>query len=299
MTKKVVFISYSHDSDDHKKWVKKFADDLEKFGGFEILLDQNLPEGYPLNIFMQKGIVIADKVLVIGTPKYKEKSQSGQGAAFEGSIISTNLMQNIESCKYYPILRSGTFETSFPEYLQGRKGVDLRDNSDYSNKVQEIVNSLSNEKPLPKALSGKPIDSMSNSQPEAKAYFSHGMEYTKGELEEMLYNAENNLSIIKELMGKIGEEIPYLDGEHCIMASMRIEAYIDSLSQLLPSIKDYVFTADDIEFANKTYNAVASVWGKYVTNPDKPQNTKQTEQIISSIIERIKWKIDRYNKTRQ
>ena len=34
MTKKILFISYSHDSDDHKKWVKKFAEDLEQLGAF-------------------------------------------------------------------------------------------------------------------------------------------------------------------------------------------------------------------------------------------------------------------------
>jgi len=70
------------------------------------------------------------------------------------------------------------------------------------------------------------------------------MEYTKSELEEMTYNAEVNLDHIKDtgdgigLMEKIDEEIPFLNGKHCVMASIRIEAYIDKLSQLLPLIKD-------------------------------------------------------------
>ncbi|MBR1798495.1 MAG: hypothetical protein IJ761_01155 [Bacteroidales bacterium] len=89
-----------------------------KFGKFEILLDQDLPKGYPLTRFMEMGISRADKVLIIGTPKYKKKAEQGEGAAFEGSIISTELMNDIDSIKYYPILRSGTFETSFPTILQ-------------------------------------------------------------------------------------------------------------------------------------------------------------------------------------
>ena len=111
---KTLFISYSHDSEAHKAWVKKFAEDLAARGNFEILLDQDLPKGFPLTRFMEQGLANADKVLVIGTPEYKQKSETGKGVAFEGSIISTELMQDIDTCKYYPILRSGTFETSFP-----------------------------------------------------------------------------------------------------------------------------------------------------------------------------------------
>ena len=68
---KILFISYSHDSEAHKAWVKKFANDLENLGDFEVLLDQNMPKGFPLTRFMEKGMTSADKVLVIGTPMYK------------------------------------------------------------------------------------------------------------------------------------------------------------------------------------------------------------------------------------
>lgn len=149
---KTLFISYSHDSEEHKAWVKKFADDLEELGDFQILLDQNLPKGFPLTRFMEKGLANADKVLIIGTPQYKQKSETGKGVAFEGSIISTELMQDIDSLKYYPILRSGTFETSFPIVLQKRGGDDLSNDIDYSKKMQIIAESITNEKPIPSAL---------------------------------------------------------------------------------------------------------------------------------------------------
>ena len=35
--KKIIFISYSHDSEEHKKWVKKFAHDLSTIGPKEPL----------------------------------------------------------------------------------------------------------------------------------------------------------------------------------------------------------------------------------------------------------------------
>ncbi len=39
--KKILFIAYSHDNEEHKAWVKKFADDISRFGNFEVLLDQS------------------------------------------------------------------------------------------------------------------------------------------------------------------------------------------------------------------------------------------------------------------
>lgn len=156
---KTLFISYSHDSKEHMDWVKKFACDLEALGDFEIYLDQNLPKGLSFTRFMEVGIANADKVLVIGTPEYKRKAEAGKGVAFEEAIISTELMQDIDTLKYYPILRSGTFDTSFPPILQGRNGDDLTKDSDYEDKLQIIADSILNEKPLPKifAKEAKPV----------------------------------------------------------------------------------------------------------------------------------------------
>ena len=124
---KILFISYSHDSEEHKAWVKKFADDLETLGDFEILLDQNMPKGFPLTRFMEKGMTTADKVLVIGTPTYKTKAELGKGVAFEESIISTELLHDIETLKFYP-------------------------NTKYHLTLQAIADSITNEKPVPAAL---------------------------------------------------------------------------------------------------------------------------------------------------
>lgn len=150
---KVLFFSYSHDSIEHCAWVKFFAEDLASLGDFEILLDQNLPKGYSFTRFMEYGLSVADKVLVIGTPQYKEKSMKGKGVAFEEAIISADLMRNIDTTKYYPILRSGTFEDSFPPILQGRNGDDLSDDTKYDVTVKSIADLLMSEKSLPAALS--------------------------------------------------------------------------------------------------------------------------------------------------
>lgn len=168
---KVVFICYSHDSEEHKAWVKKFADDLSMLGDFEILLDQNMPNGYSFTRFMEIGLAKADKVLVIGTPKYRKKAENGRGVAFEESIISAELMKNIDTTKYYPILRAGTFETSFPPILQGRKGDDMTDDTQYEVVLKSIAESILNEKPLPSVFNRLSQTSLIEMTPVAKVDF--------------------------------------------------------------------------------------------------------------------------------
>lgn len=172
---KVLFISYSHDSEEHKAWVKKFAQDLTELGDFEILLDQDLPKGFPLLRFMENGLVNADKVLIIGTPQYKLKSERGKGVAFEGSIISTELMKDIDTIEYYPILRAGSYETSFPIALQGRSGDDLSNDAEYKEKLQIIVDSIMNEKPIPTSLLRNPKNEMPEGQAVANVYLSQDL----------------------------------------------------------------------------------------------------------------------------
>lgn len=170
---KTLFISYSHDSEEHQAWVKRFADDLASVGGFTVLLDQNLPKGASFIRFMELGISVADKVLVIGTPGYKSKAVSGKGVAFEEAIIGSELMRDIDSTKYYPILRCGTsFEESFPPILHGRNGDDMRDDSKYADTLKVIVDAISNEQPLPKILKESQIKIEQPIAPALSVFFS-------------------------------------------------------------------------------------------------------------------------------
>lgn len=142
---KQVFVSYSHDSEEHMAWVKRFADDLQEKGGLLVLLDQDLPKGASLPRFMQQGLMMSDRVLVIGTPNYLKRSLDTGGVAFEESIISNEFMIDIDTTKYYPILREGTFDTAFPPILAGRNGDDFTDDSKYQDKLQVVINEINGE----------------------------------------------------------------------------------------------------------------------------------------------------------
>lgn len=127
---------------------------------------------------MELGINVADKVLVIGTPDYKKKAVSGIGVAFEEAIIGSELMRDIDSTKYYPILRrGGSFKDSFPPILHGRNGDDMRDDTKYFETLKEIVNSIAKEQPLPEILKASQISIIQPEVPALNVYFSVNILY--------------------------------------------------------------------------------------------------------------------------
>lgn len=138
----VVFISYSWDSEMHKKWVAKLADDLTK-AGIYVLLDQYLEDGTILPIFMELGILRADKVIVIGTKIYKQKSyHSNTGAAFEDTIIRIQMFNNLGTKKFITCLREGNFEDSFPMILGGCKGHDFTCDENYLSELDSLCHEI-------------------------------------------------------------------------------------------------------------------------------------------------------------
>ena len=151
MSKKAIFISYSWEEEEHQAWVKKFSDDLQTRLGnnYEVLLDQNLPRGFPLTRFMEIGLEDSERVLVIGTPTYKKKSRDGKGVAFEHTIISSEIFNIIDTTKFYPILRKGSFVDSFPLALRGRIGDDFTKDTYYEKNLQTVVNAIINDNPIP------------------------------------------------------------------------------------------------------------------------------------------------------
>lgn len=140
----IVFISYSWDSETHKAWVLKFAEDL-KSKGILVLLDQKYEDGGDLVDFMRKGIRVADRVLVIGTPAYKEKAENHNGGAkLEDQIINIDLYHEFTTTKYIPCLRFGSFTDSFTEYLSVRKGFDFSKEEKYLEELERLANSIIN-----------------------------------------------------------------------------------------------------------------------------------------------------------
>ena len=144
---KSVFISYSYDDHNHELWVKYFADTL-KANGVKVLFDKDLPYGSDLPSFMIKGIKDADIVLVIGTPAYLQKVQNSEttGVKYEDVIIINSLMDDIDTNKFIPILRKGSYKDSFSPLLSHRKGIDFSNDGMFDDKIKELLDALNLER---------------------------------------------------------------------------------------------------------------------------------------------------------
>lgn len=120
-----VFLSYSHDSLDHKKWVLDLATRLRS-NGVESIIDQwSLGPGDDLPHFMEQNLAIADRVLMICTENYVQKANAGAGGVgYEKMIVTADLLKRIDSNKVIPLIRqSGTH--AVPTFLQTKLYLDF------------------------------------------------------------------------------------------------------------------------------------------------------------------------------
>lgn len=162
----IVFISYSWDNDEiHKAWVKKLADDLRSKYAVYTLLDQYNSGGVSLVEFMDRGLRIAHRVLIIGTPGYRQRAEEGfgTGGKYEGAIINAEIYHNTNTCKFIPILRKGeSFKESFINIISVRNGYDFRDNSQYEENLKKLADDLYGRGAKAPALSNAAVQTNHN-----------------------------------------------------------------------------------------------------------------------------------------
>jgi hypothetical protein len=127
MSTPVVFLSYSHDSPEHRAAVLKLSNRL-RADGCETFLDQYVngtpSEKWPR--WMLNGVERATHVLCICTPTYyrrfrgHEEPGKGKGADWEGAIITQEIYDSrSHGTKFIPVLFTGTSDSTIPEPLRG------------------------------------------------------------------------------------------------------------------------------------------------------------------------------------
>lgn len=142
-----VFISYSHDSQDHKKWVLELAIRLRN-NGIDAIIDQfELKLGDDLPHFMETNLENADKIIMICTDRYVDKSNKGEGGVgYEKMIITSNLLKQINRNKIIPIIRQNG-ETKIPTFLKTKLYINFSKNDDFEYNYDELVRTI-HEHPL-------------------------------------------------------------------------------------------------------------------------------------------------------
>jgi hypothetical protein len=131
------FISYSWDDDAHREWVRGLAERL-RADGVDVTLDQwAAVPGDQLPAFMETAIRENEFVVVICTPRYKQRSDNREGGVgYEGDIMSAEVLNQGNHRKFIPVLRQGAWPDASPSWLAGRYYINLT-GSPYSERDYE------------------------------------------------------------------------------------------------------------------------------------------------------------------
>jgi hypothetical protein len=144
MTIPKVFVSYSHDSQAHKKWVLELATRLRKVG-VDAALDQwDLGPGDDIPLFMERNLASADRVVMVCTEKYVEKANAGTGGVgYEKMIVTADLMEKVDSNKVIPIVRQeGTHLV--PVFLKSKLYLDFSREDQFEESFDDLTRSVHN-----------------------------------------------------------------------------------------------------------------------------------------------------------
>ena len=150
-----VFASYSHDSPEHKEWVRHLCEQLRK-NGVDVILDEwDLSLGADVTLFMD-GIRDSDRVLVICTDAYVEKAKAGKGGVgYERRIVTAELLRNVKTNKFIPIIRQSSNDEVTPTFLATALRIDFRNDNLFKEKLEELVREIHGTPKNPKPRLGE------------------------------------------------------------------------------------------------------------------------------------------------
>jgi hypothetical protein len=152
----LVFISYTHETPEHKRWVLRLGEDLLK-NGIQVILDQwDVAAGADLTLFMEDGIRRSDRVLLICTPVYQRKANEAKGGVgYERMVVTGEIAAKINTTKFVPILRDGTKESSIPTFASTRLYLSFVDDVDYKQALEGLLRELHQSPLSPKPRLGQ------------------------------------------------------------------------------------------------------------------------------------------------
>ncbi|MHB9955777.1 toll/interleukin-1 receptor domain-containing protein [Vibrio campbellii] len=170
-----VFISYSHDSQEHKKWVLELAQRLRN-SGVDAILDQfRLGLGDDLGSFMEQGVVTSDRIIMVCTETYVGKANDGLGGVgYEKMIMTADYMNKIETKKVIPLIRQKG-SNDVPAFLKSRLHINFSRDDEFELQFDNLLREI-HEAPLFKepevgnnpfqSIESKPAESITDKKTE-------------------------------------------------------------------------------------------------------------------------------------
>ena len=165
-----VFISYSHDSAEHKKWVLDFATTLRSRGVDAVLDQWDLKPGDDLPQFMEQNLTAADYAVMVCTRRYVTKANAGEGGVgYEKMIMTSASLSNISANKVIPIVREkGNPPT--PTFLATKLYIDFTNDAEIEFALDDLLRHLLNAPLYQKPKIGDdPFQPLEKARPEKTA----------------------------------------------------------------------------------------------------------------------------------
>ncbi len=151
-----VFVSYSHDSEEHSDWVLQLATRLRANGVDAVLDKWNLRLGQDLAAFMENGLSGSHRVLCICSQVYVDKADAGiGGVGYEKQIITAELLADLNRDWVVPVIRNNPQTRKLPRFLGSRRYIDFEEDRLYESKYEELLRALLDEPILPVPELGK------------------------------------------------------------------------------------------------------------------------------------------------
>lgn len=140
-----IFISYSHDSEIHKNWVLNLAIKLRQ-NGIDAILDLwDLRLGEDVARFMEEGILLSDKVLLICSENYCTKADEMKGGVgYEKLMVTGQMVKDLGTSKFIPLVSRGNFTKKLPSFLNTRLFIDFCDERNFEQSFEKLVRELLN-----------------------------------------------------------------------------------------------------------------------------------------------------------
>jgi TIR domain len=153
-----VFISYSHEDADHKRWVLGLAETL-RTNGVEVLFDAwDLRPGDDVPKFMERGVRDAKRVLMICTEAYVAKANDGTGGVgYEAMIVTGELIRDLGTAKFIPIVRQKGAKPVLPTSVSTRFWINLSEGADTTGEMDKLLRELHQVPPEKPPLGPSPF----------------------------------------------------------------------------------------------------------------------------------------------
>lgn len=135
-----VFISYTGENPENRRWVKTFVDKL-RYNGVNAIVDMyHLKPGNDLAQWMTNQLCMADKVILICDSYYAQKADSRNGGVgWETMIIQGDMMMHSLSDKYVFIVREKNIDDGIPMYAKTKYSLQWTEEEIIEKDFQELL----------------------------------------------------------------------------------------------------------------------------------------------------------------